>query len=187
MNAIESLSNDHRLIERMIAALDAAAVRLQDGEPIRPGFFVDAARFIRDFADGCHHRKEEGVLFKALEGHGLDPDSGPIGVMLYEHEEGRGHAKRLRGAADRLVAGDGSAVDDIVESARAYAELLRAHIYKEDHILFRMAEQMIPPGEQDDVMDAFERVERERPNPSPASDYYALVDALEAEMRPLVR
>jgi hemerythrin-like domain-containing protein len=31
---------------------------------------VDAADFIKGFADGCHHRKEEGVLFQTMTDYG---------------------------------------------------------------------------------------------------------------------
>ena len=50
MQATEILSSEHRVIESVIAALDAAAQRLDAGEAVRPGFFLDATRFIRNFA-----------------------------------------------------------------------------------------------------------------------------------------
>ncbi len=53
--------DEHRVIERVLTALEKAAGRLESGL-MRPGFFVDAAEFIKGFADGCHHKKEEGVL-----------------------------------------------------------------------------------------------------------------------------
>ena len=59
MGPTEALSQDHRTIERLLDALEQAARRLQKGEPVRPGFFVDAAQFIAGFADGCHHRTRE--------------------------------------------------------------------------------------------------------------------------------
>ena len=65
MNATEILMDEHRVIERVLDALESAANLATQGGQIRPGFFIDASDFIKGFADGCHHMKEEGVLFKA--------------------------------------------------------------------------------------------------------------------------
>src|SRR5450756_440878 len=65
MKATEVLMQEHRVIERVLDALETAANHLDRGHPVRPGLFLEAADFIAGFADGCHHRKEEGVLFGA--------------------------------------------------------------------------------------------------------------------------
>ncbi len=66
MKATEILSSEHRIIESVLDTLDIGAGKLQRNEPIQLEFFLDTADFIKGFADGCHHRKEEGVLFKAM-------------------------------------------------------------------------------------------------------------------------
>ncbi len=43
MQATEILMSEHRVIERVIAALESAANQLDEGQPLRPGFFLDAA------------------------------------------------------------------------------------------------------------------------------------------------
>jgi hemerythrin-like domain-containing protein len=182
MQATEILSSEHRVIERVIAALDAAAHRLEAGEAVRPGFFLDATHFLRDFADGYHHGKEEGVLFEAMARHGMPVDGGPIGMMRYEHEQARGLTAGLGDAAERLAAGDPSAADTVIDHARAYGELLTQHIYKEDNILFPMAAEVIPPGDQDTVLADFERVERALAGQGAKASYVELAQALCGEM-----
>jgi hemerythrin-like domain-containing protein len=81
MKATEILMDEHRVIERVLTALERAAERLEQGGKLDPGFFVDATDFIRGFADGCHHQKEEGVLFKAMTAAGMPTDQGPIAVI----------------------------------------------------------------------------------------------------------
>ena len=183
MQATDILSSEHRVIERMIAALETAADRLDAGQPVRAAFFIDCARFIREYADGYHHAKEEGVLFEVLARNGMPTDAGPIGVMLYEHERGRELTRGLREAAERLAAGDPDADAAVVDQARAYGELLAQHIHKEDVILFPMAAQTILPGEQDELLEAFARVEAERAAIATKPSLLALADALCAEMR----
>ena len=71
MKATDILNDEHQLIQRVLDALERGAARLRAGEKISAAFFLDAADFIRGFADGAHHRKEEGVLFEALLQHGF--------------------------------------------------------------------------------------------------------------------
>jgi hemerythrin-like domain-containing protein len=181
MKATDILMEEHGIIVRVLAALEAAASRLEQGQPVRPGFFLDAADFIKGFADGCHHRKEEGVLFKAMAAHGMSEQSGPIGVMLAEHEQGRAFTRAMRAAAQRLDKGEDAARAELVRAARGYASLLRQHIAKENGILFPMADQAIPPGEQARVADDFEHVEHEETGEGVHEKYLALAQSLEKE------
>ena len=84
MQATDVLSSEHRVIERVLVSLEQAAQAVEAGASVRPGFFLDAADFIRGFADGCHHRKEENVLFTTMSQHGVLVEGGPtkIGVPV---------------------------------------------------------------------------------------------------------
>jgi hemerythrin-like domain-containing protein len=181
VRATESLSADHRLIERLITAVEAGAEMLEAGELPRPAFFLDAVRFIKEYADGTHHRKEETVLFATMGEHGMPVEGGPIGVMLHEHECGREFTADLRQAAERLAAGDTGAATAVVVGARNYAALLRQHIFKEDNILFPMASRVIPPDEQHAVMERFDAIDREQAPGHTREAYVALVERLESE------
>ena len=183
MIATDILMSEHRVIERVITAVETAANRYSDGQAVRPAFFIDAADFIRGFADGCHHRKEEGVLFKAMSDSGVPVEGGPIGVMLSDHEQGRMFTRAMREAAVKLEHGpDSAAGEDLVRSARGYASLLRTHIFKEDNILFPMANQVIPLQQQEEVAEGFEHVEHEETGAGVHEKYLALAESLEKEM-----
>jgi hemerythrin-like domain-containing protein len=183
MEATQILMSEHRVIEGVIGSLEKAAGRLQAGQAVRPGFFVDASDFIKGFADGCHHRKEEGVLFKALARNGFSEQSGPVAVMLSEHEQGRLFTRGMRRAAERLAAGDAAARAEVIQNALGYAGLLRQHILKEDRILFPMAERAIPAADQARVTEDFERVEHEETGEGVHEKYLALANALEEEVK----
>ncbi len=182
MKATEILMDEHRVIERVLMALESAARRVEAGQALRPEFFVDAADFIRGFADGCHHMKEEGVLFKTMEEYGVPVTGGPIGVMLHEHDLGRGFTREMREAALRWSAGDDSARAEVVSNALAYVSLLRQHIQKEDNILFRMADQVIPADEQTHVDEGFEHIEHEETGEGVHEKYLGMAEQLEQEV-----
>ncbi len=182
MEATDILMSEHRVIERVIAAMLVAADRLEKGEPVRIGFFTDAASFITGFADGCHHKKEEGVLFPTMSKFGVPVEGGPIGVMLHDHEQGRVITREIREAAQKAEAGDREAYQCLSVYARGYATLLRLHIHKEDSILFPMANRVIPPAEQGHVTEGFEHVEHEETGEGIHEKYLALAEKLEKEV-----
>lgn len=183
MKATDILMEEHTVIERVLTTLDTAASQLEQGRALRPGFFIDAADFIKGFADGCHHKKEEGVLFTAMVANGMPSQGGPISVMLAEHEQGRIYTRAMREAAQKLAAGDASARGDIIRNARGYVGLLRQHIAKENGILFPMAGRVIPASEQDKVTEDFEHIEHEETGEGVHEKYLALAEALEAEVK----
>ena len=176
----EVLSNEHRLILTVLDRVEEAAQRLDDGEAVSPEFFLDAAEFIAGFADKCHHGKEEDILFVALTTKHMPRDSGPVAVMLQEHDEGRRYTAGMQSAAERMKAGDASAADDIVHNALNYVQLLRQHIFKEDNVLFPMAEQMIMGDELQIVSRKFEQAIATDEASGATAHYQELADKLSA-------
>lgn len=183
MHATKTLMEEHRIIERVLASLELAARRLETGPPPGAEFFLRAAEFIAGFADACHHRKEEGVLFPAMEAAGVPRAGGPIGVMLAEHEEGRRITRAMRAAAERMGAGDAGARAEVRRHALDYVGLLRQHILKEDNVLFPMAGRVIQAVGQREVAEGFERIEREETGQGVHERFLGLAAALEDELR----
>ena len=184
MRAVEILMQEHRLIERVLDALEIAASHLDRGRTVRPGFFTDATEFIAGYADGTHHRKEEGVLFDAMIASG-EPKDGAIAVMLDEHEQGRALTRAMRDGVKRLEGGDAAAGRRIAASARSYVALLRDHIAKEDEMLFPEADGMLSPERHDAVLAGFEAIERQDAAEGARERFTALAERLEAEARAL--
>lgn len=181
MLATQILMDEHRVIERVLSALQVAAERVSRGEEMRLAFFLNTALFIKNFADGCHHNKEEGVLFIAMNESGVPSEGGPVGVMLAEHEQGRAFTHEMRDAAQKWEAGDLSARAAMVQNALGYIALLRQHIYKEDNILFPMADRLIPLVRQEKVTADFERIDLEEIAAGIHEKYLALAEVLEKE------
>ena len=157
----DSLVQEHDIIERVLDALEKEARTVAAGAAVDRTFFATAISFVRQFADGLHHQKEEQILFPALCDAGIPKDGGPVGVMLYEHDEGRGHIRAMDSSLDAASSGDDSARRQLVQESLAFVELLRAHIQKENMILFPMAERALDPRQQETVRAEFESAEYE--------------------------
>jgi hemerythrin-like domain-containing protein len=165
MEAIRILMNEHRQIERVLDSLSALANQVRRGGTPEPrGDVHDFAEIIRDFADRRHHGKEEEILFRAMVDAGFPQEGGPVAVMLDEHEQGRAYVRILDELAATSAPWTGGDRNRLAGAAESYVALLRAHIQKEDEILYPMAEAHLPPQVQDRVSEgatAFEREERE--------------------------
>lgn len=182
MQATDILSAEHRVIEQVIAALRVAADRLEAGAPVRPGFLREAAGFLRDYADGYHHAKEEDVLFAAMVDAGMPAHAGPVAVMLAEHDRARALTAAFADAAERQAGGDATAVADVTDAARGYAELLAQHILKEDRILYPMAAHLLPDSAQEALLPRFAAVEDAERGRGTKASFVALALALANEM-----
>lgn len=183
MKATDILMEEHELILSVLDALEQGARKLGAGGAVPPQFFLDAADFIRNFADGCHHMKEEGVLFKTMVDRGFPEQHGPIAVMLAEHEQGRDFTHDMGEAAQKLAGGDASASDAVVSAALGYVALLRQHIQKENQILFPMAANFIPESEHAAVVAGFEKVEREDTGAGVHEKYETLAQSLRKQIK----
>jgi hemerythrin-like domain-containing protein len=180
MKATEILIEEHEVILRVLAAMDKAVSAIPAGK-VGPGFFLDAADFIKNFADGCHHAKEEGVLFVEMEASGVPNQGGPIGAMLADHEQGRQFTRQMRAAAEKWQAGDAANSQEVAANGTGYVNLLRAHISKENRILFPMADRVIPAEKHAAIWEKFERIEREETGAGVHAKYEALAEKLEQE------
>ena len=180
LHPVDVLMDEHRLIERVLDAVEQRASALQDG-PFPGDFFRKAVDFIRNFADGRHHFKEEECLFPMLGEHGLPKEGGPVACMLHEHTLGRECVAGISNNLEAAEAGSKEAAALVRQNALAYVELLRQHIYKEDNILFRMARQLIAGTEAERLYASYAGAETRC---APEEKYRRLAEELEAQAAP---
>jgi hemerythrin-like domain-containing protein len=159
MHPTEILSQEHRAIEVRLDALEREVAACQGRGPFRRAFFEDALDFFRHFADGCHHVKEENLLFPRMAERGVRVGGGPIGVMLSEHEQGRAYLRGVRENLEGAERGDAVALQEVYQNALGYIDLLRSHIQKEDNILFRIARFTLLPDDVAELQKEFAAVE----------------------------
>jgi hemerythrin-like domain-containing protein len=151
--AIDDLKHEHDAILSALGILDAMTGKLGGKKPPTSDDLRGFLGFLKEFADKCHHGKEEGILFPAMVKAGIPEQGGPVGQMLAEHAEGRKLIKAMEAAADPVDA------RAFAEAAGGYAGLLRSHIAKENQVLFPIAERTLPAPELDGIFERFEQHE----------------------------
>ena len=148
----DELCREHKNILAVIEALEKHCGDVENGAKPDKDFFEKAVAFIRGYADRFHHAKEEDVLFTALDEDGVRMRCNPTRQMLLEHSTGRSFVKGMERA---LEDGDAAA---LAENSRGYAGLLKDHIFKEDNVLYPMAEEALDPQTQEAIRVRFRRI-----------------------------
>ena len=178
MKPVEILSSEHRVIEIVLECLEKMSQQYQRNGSFNIDHANDAVDFIRNFADRCHHGKEEDNLFPALVKKGMPIDGGPIGVMLFEHTKGREYVAAMAQALSEVPQLGDKAKNRFFQSASQYVELLRSHIHKEDHILFPMANQIMSDQDHAAMLQLFDKVEHEHIGAGVHEKYLKLAQSL---------
>lgn len=183
MKATDNLITDHTTIERLLDCLDQAVVRLTEPSALEARHLLEATDFIEHFADQHHHYKEEHILFQALTDRGMPQQGSPVAVMLHEHDQARSYTRDLRAAAERMADGDESARTDAAQAATGYSQLLRQHIFKENNILFPLANQIISSDDVDAIDEEFEQFNQQAQQQDIRQTCLALLDDLEKVLK----
>ena len=166
----------------MLVVLEAAVTRMKAGEPVPAELFREAVEFVRTFADKWHHGKEETNLFPRMEKRGVPRDGGPLAVMMHEHVVGREYIAAIDGAIGAYEKGDEAAGKVIEENVRGYVELLRDHVWKEENVLFQMADQVLTEDDQRELEQRFKQVEAEVMGPGARERYDELLDRAQPDV-----
>lgn len=158
MKSIDRLVAEHEIIERGLTVLEKAVAQIEAGQDISDEFLKWAPEFFSQFADKCHHAKEEDLFFPLLRERGIPQEGGPIGVMLHEHDVGRDAVRRMRMASES----DEFDAATFASAGREFVPLLRQHIFKENNILFQMAGNVMSEADDADMDVGFTQVEQDR-------------------------
>lgn len=118
---------------------------------------IDHLSKVLDFFDkdlGLHFRREEAVLFPALEKH-IGVEKSPTRVLLKEHQEVWEHYDHLKDKLAELQ-GDGkeqpeSLVREVQDISAGIEQYLKEHIRKENESLFPLAKSLVPKQELEDI------------------------------------
>ena len=178
MTATDDLRHEHKIILVIMGAADREARSIQASGKVNAATLDKMVDFCRVFIDRCHHGKEEEYLFPMLEKKGVAREQGPIGVMLQEHEAGRQRLKAIAASLPPAGAGDPQAAAALAAALMAYSSLLRAHIDKENNVLFPMADRLFSPTDQEALLQAFAKHEAEEIGPGVHERYHQLAHEL---------
>lgn len=157
----EQLRKDHREVLDRLAAFEAELAAAQDDPSARPG---DEMRAFLGFIEEevwTHFRAEEEALFPLLRGifppENAPVQGGPVFVLTEEHGVLRRLVTRLKEALDGWAGGRPDARDLALLTGPQVVRAFQKHIYKEDNIVFRLAETHLSESDKSALEAAFAR------------------------------
>ncbi len=161
MQARGLLMIEHRLIERMLSALQGALSQIESRRKVDPVLVDTAVDFIKVYADRTHHGKEEDILFRELEKKALPAEERRVmAELIQEHVFGRQTTQALIAANARYRTGDLKALKDIAQSLKTLIDFYPKHIEKEDKIFFPKARAYFSVEEDQAMLARFYEFDR---------------------------
>lgn len=132
MRPTDTLRHEHEVILFVLKGIERGAKSLREKLEENPEWLDDTAAFVGNFVNRCHHTKEGKLLLPRLVERGIPGGSGPIGVLLQEHEQEHGFLRAVAEATADAKADDAGAIEAARDALLAYVGRLRNHIAREN-------------------------------------------------------
>ncbi len=161
MKVIGPLMVEHRLIERMIALMQAEIDRMEKDREADVEFLADAIDFIKIYADRTHHGKEEDIFFRELVKKKLKPQHLKImNELVEEHMWARAKVSELMHASENYQKEKQGGLNEIILLMQQIVEFYPQHIAKEDKQFFFDCLEYFTGRENDAMLDEFWEFDR---------------------------
>ncbi len=152
MDPLVLLRNEHEEIRTFLNKFEEYLKKISSNIPdeeknnLISGLKELALYFDKDLEQ--HLKREEGALFPVL-GNYIGIETGPINVMIIEHN----HCRDLSGGFKTKINNFYADNDykGLANAGISLSRLLSEHEDKEDHILFNMAEMHLSKNEKKDI------------------------------------
>jgi DUF438 domain-containing protein len=149
----ELLVGEHEMIERAMDVLKGELEKLESAAH-DPWTVQRAIDFLLEFGDRIHNQKEEQVLFPLMVERGI-PESGPIRVMLMEHESERALLQQMFAQATA------EARAEYRQKGIEYLGIRAEHIWKENDVLYPMGRRVLTEEDGRYLVGEFRRISTE--------------------------
>lgn len=154
------LKEEHEAVLEKLQSLEAAIDNLEQKERVSVKLKELSSFFNADF--WVHFDKEEKGLFPEFDSF-MPRGAGPLAVMINEHEVLRTTNEVMQKAIAAYLDNhdDGQETRQaITRNGMHFIEFLRSHIFKEDSVLFRMAEMHLEQTQNERVVKLFDEIEK---------------------------
>lgn len=157
--ATEALEREHKVIQRVVAVMAQIVTQLEFRHAVSAEVLRDLLRFMREFSDQLHHGKEESYFFPYLESRGVPSTGCPLSALKGEHAKSRQLLDDLNSAAAAYINDAERGRLTLIQVLQSLVTLYPAHIWKEDYLLFPMADKILAESDQDLLLRQFAKAE----------------------------
>ena len=160
MNPIDELTKEHGPVKLMLRILEKMNEKITGGASIATEDLNNGIGFLKEFADKCHHGKEESLLFPAIKENNIPKEVELVDVLTSEHTEGRGYIKNMTEAIKIKESNPAEFAEIFPDNSQKYIALLDQHIDKENNDLFPEVRQSLSADQLKELEKGFENVEK---------------------------
>lgn len=154
MMPVAPLMIEHRIIEKMISLIGVAVPIIEKSQTFDGRLIDTFVDFIRNYADRCHHGKEEEIFFRDLGRKKLVEEHRQImSELIEDHKWARKKVSLLLQAKDEFVEGRKEALSTVVECLKEIADFYPKHIEKEDKHFFLPSMDYLSDSERDRMLE----------------------------------
>jgi hemerythrin-like domain-containing protein len=158
MDLFARLEEEHALIESVASALDSFVHSSERAGSVNLHELIRFLTFLRGYADGLHHGREEAVLLPTLALSGFPLDSGALAHVRDQHREEARLMLDIAKAACAPEPWGPPQIARIATAARALTDFERSHMAEERQLLFPVARKELP-AHSEALADAVARFE----------------------------
>jgi hemerythrin-like domain-containing protein len=156
MLPIGELMIEHRLIDRMLALMRIELDRIGAYGKADPEFIDSAVAFVKEYADICHHGKEEKILFARLAEKRLTPEMKKmVEDLVQEHRFVRDLTNDLVRAKDQYMNNRPEGKPGIISCLNSIVEFYPRHVEKEEKHFFIPAMDYFSDDEKETMLRMF--------------------------------
>lgn len=157
--ATEELEREHKVIQKVVAVMAQIEEQLELRHTVNADVLRDLLQFMRVFSEQCHHGKEESYFFPYLETKGVPSTGCPLSALKGEHARSRQLLADLNSATADYIADSERGRLQLLQVLQGLVVLYPAHIWKEDYLLFPMADKLLGDADQELLLQQFEMAE----------------------------
>lgn len=165
------LEKEHEITLKMLDAAREEAANIQRTGQLNRERILKMHDFFSNFVDQCHHAKEERFYFPAAKFYDGRSIENLTAELVNEHTYGRTLLQEVAYMLEQKETPDPALVADRLDR---YAEMIRAHIGKENQILYHQADLRLPLAEKAGMMEGFARIEKQELGEGFHEKYHAL-------------
>jgi hemerythrin-like domain-containing protein len=183
MACIDSLLEDHRLIGRMLTALDAFTQAANADTPTIRRDLPRFATFFKVFGDVHHATKEEDILFPVLVRRGVSWEAGALKQAREEHRRERYFMRTIEQLAAQEGDFDAETIRHAVAQLSDFVSSMRGHLEFEQQSVFPLVEQL-SAAHQAELQAQLEGFDQSPPSSTDIPEMRKLAEELTSDYSP---
>lgn len=185
MYPIDTLLDEHKLVDRVFAIIEKVRDKLNDEKTVPAPVFWKLVDFIRGYADVIHHSKEEDIFFEQMREHDTDLPAkvdDNIAVLIEEHIEALDLANEMHKGIRAYQRGAAEGRNKIIKAVDGYLKIMQPHFKMEEDDVFPEMVKVLSQKEKDKMKADFDRFDEILGGKEVHKRFAQIVDDLEKEM-----